>query len=156
MNIWTSSREYAGIAEAGGVKNVTCSLSESLVKLGHKVTVFIPLYKFSNLKALDEFHCVWHSPVKIFVRGRLILVTFSHGVMNGVEFVFVSHNVFADKDAVYTYTKSEEQRDPEKKQGNGHKDALFMDTIFQKACVAFANTCSPEESPDIYHCQDAS
>lgn len=156
MNIWTSSREYAGIAEAGGVKNVTCSLSESLVKLGHKVTVFIPLYKFSNLKCLDEFHCVWHSPVTLSIRGRSILVTFSHGIKNGVEFVFVSHNVFSDKEAVYTYTKLEEQMDPEKKQGTGHKDVLFMDTIFQKACVAYANSCSEEDKPNIYHCQDAS
>ncbi|MBP5436723.1 MAG: glycogen/starch synthase, partial [Treponema sp.] len=42
MNIWVVSREYAGIAEAGGVKNVACSLSESLVKAGHSVTLFIP------------------------------------------------------------------------------------------------------------------
>lgn len=156
MNIWSASREYAGIAEAGGVKNVSCSLSESLVRLGHKVTFFIPIYKCSNLKVLDEFHCVWHKPVKVFIRGRSVLVTFSHGIKNGVEFVFVSHSVFNDKEAVYTYTKAEEMRDPEKKQGEGHKDALFMDTLFQKSCVAFANSCDMEERPDIFLCQDAS
>ena len=33
MNVFVVSREYAGIAEAGGVKNVVCSLSETLLKL---------------------------------------------------------------------------------------------------------------------------
>ena len=31
--IWLVSREYAGVAEAGGVKNVTASLAEGMVQL---------------------------------------------------------------------------------------------------------------------------
>ena len=33
FRIWQVSREYAGIAEAGGVKNVTTSLCEELAKI---------------------------------------------------------------------------------------------------------------------------
>ena len=33
-SVWVVTREYAGIAEAGGVKNVACSLSEGLVRRG--------------------------------------------------------------------------------------------------------------------------
>ena len=35
-SLWLISREYAGIAEAGGVKNVACSLCEGLVRRGTK------------------------------------------------------------------------------------------------------------------------
>lgn len=48
MKILQIAREYAGLAEAGGVKNVVCSLSEGLIKLGHHVTLFIPLYGCTN------------------------------------------------------------------------------------------------------------
>ena len=53
MRVWIVSREYAGIAEAGGVKNVCCSLSENLALQGHDVTVFMPLYGCTNTKTLD-------------------------------------------------------------------------------------------------------
>ena len=41
MIVWQVAREYAHLAEAGGVKNVVCSLSEGLAKLNHNVTLFI-------------------------------------------------------------------------------------------------------------------
>ena len=40
--IWIVSREYAGIAEAGGVKNVTTSLAENLVKKALKSLFLSP------------------------------------------------------------------------------------------------------------------
>ena len=54
MNIWMVTREYAGVAEAGGVKNVSCSLSETLVFLGHRVTVFIPMYGCTDISGLED------------------------------------------------------------------------------------------------------
>ena len=53
MNIWLVSREYAGIAEAGGVKNVATSLCESLARLGHSMTLFIPFYGCTDLSHVD-------------------------------------------------------------------------------------------------------
>ncbi len=155
MNIWIVSREYNGIAEAGGVKNVTCSLAENLVKLGQFVTLFIPLYGCTNISILKEYRCIWHHPVVVCVQGRHVIVTFCHGVMNGVEFVFVCHRAFAEKKAVYTYTKDEELKNPSHRKGSGHEDAAFLNTLFQKAVAAYGETCTPEESPDIIHCQDA-
>ena len=52
MTIWTAAREYSGIAEAGGVKNVVTSLAEALARLGHKVVCFLPFYGCVNPQSL--------------------------------------------------------------------------------------------------------
>ncbi len=155
MKVWLVSREYADIAEAGGVKNVACSLSENLVKLGHKVILFIPLYGCTNLKNVSDFSCVWRKPVELDIIGRKIVVSFAHGTRNGVDIVFVCNRAFLEKLAVYTYTREEEQADPSHRQGQGHCDALYLNTLFQKTVVAYGETCKASENPDIIHCQDA-
>lgn len=156
MNIWLVSREYAGIAEAGGVKNVSCSLSESLVKLGHKVVFFIPLYRCTDISKIENFTCFHHQPVELELTDRKkVPVSFAHGVMNGVEIVFICHRSFAEKNAVYTYTKEDQKENSEHVQGTGHKDVMFLNMLFQKAVVEYSSTCSAEEIPDVIHCQDA-
>ena len=50
--------ECAGIAEAGGVKNVSFSLCKELMLLGHEITLFIPIYKstsFSLIKDVKDY-----------------------------------------------------------------------------------------------------
>ncbi len=155
MNIWIVSREYAGIAEAGGVKNVACSLSESLAKLSHNVTLFIPLYGCTDLTHISSFSCCHHSPVVIDVCGKSIPVSFSSGVMNKVNIVFIGNKAFSEKKAVYTYTKDEEKTNPAHKHGFGHEDVFFLNTLFQKAVAAYGLTCKKEEAPNVVHCQDA-
>ena len=155
MNIWTVAREYAGIAEAGGVKNVTCSISEALSAQGHKVTLFIPLYGCTDLSCVSNFTCVWHKPVVVTVQEKAIHISFSHGTKNGVDIIFIGNKHFSEKKAVYTYTRSEEKENPCHKHGCGHEDVQFLNTLFQKAVVAYGTTCSEAEKPDIIHCHDA-
>jgi starch synthase len=155
MNVWLVSREYSGIAEAGGVKNVSCSLSESLVHLGHRVTLFIPLYKCTELSNVSEFSCFWKSPVSFPVAQKKQTVSFAHGISEGVEIVFVCHKSFAEKMGVYTYTKEEQDENPCHVKGCGHEDADFLNALFQRAVVEFSGTCTEGEKPDIVHCQDA-
>ncbi len=155
MNIWTVAREYSGIAEAGGVKDVSCALSESLVRIGETVTLFIPLYGCTDLSSINDFTCVWHRPVEISVCQKRMIVTFSCGTKNGVNIVFIGNKAFSEKNAVYTYTCDDEQKNPNHKKGLGHEDAQFLNTLFQKAVVAYGRTCSAEEAPDIIFCHDA-
>ena len=91
MNIWTVTREYAGIAEAGGVKNVSCSLSESLASLGHKVTVFLPMYGCTDVSGLKRFRSEWKKRVEIDSAGAMHEVWFSRGFLNGVEIILVNN-----------------------------------------------------------------
>ena len=155
MVIWLVSREYAGIAEAGGVKNVACSLCENLVQLGNKVILFIPFYGCTDISHVESFNKNSYQPVQVYVLGKRETVQFASGTLAGVEFVFICHKAFKEKKAVYTYTEEEEKKNPLHKRGTGHEDSLYLNSLFQKAVAAFGKNCAPDQLPDIVHCQDA-
>lgn len=153
MKIWIVSREYAGIAEAGGVKDVTCSLCETLAKIGQKVTLFIPMYGCTNLAKVKMSQKI--SITEVFVCNKKEQIVYKSGSIGKVKIVFVCHQSIEEKRAIYTYTQEDEVLNPAHKYGFGHIDALFVDTIFQKAVAAYKNVCKQTELPDIVHCQDA-
>ena len=43
-NVWMVTREYDGLAGAGGVKDVSRQLAHALARAGIKITVIMPLY----------------------------------------------------------------------------------------------------------------
>ena len=155
MNIWLVSREYAGIAEAGGVKNVSCSLSETLVHLGNKVTLFIPVYGCTDLSHLDFFREYAYPEANISCCGKTYTVGYAQGRMNGVNIVFVCHPLFAEKKAVYVYTREEEKENPLHKSAEGHLDSKLLNILFQRAVASFGHGLDRNLIPDIIHCQDA-
>ena len=141
LNIWLVSREYAGIAEAGGVKNVACSLAENLLHLGHKICVFIPLYGCTDLSHVNNFSEIWRDSVSFDINGTSVKVSFSRGIFNGVQIIFIRHNSFSEKKAVYTYSFDEQKQNPEHRQGEGHIDKDFLNMLFQKAVVCYSKNC---------------
>lgn len=155
MNIWFISREYAGIAEAGGVKNVTCSLAESLAKLDHKITLFIPYYGCSDLSKIENCNPNQKLFAKIKLNEKDESINYFLGTINSISIVLIEHHSFTEKKAVYTYTKEDELENPEHKQGEGHLDVNFLNTIFQKAVIKYGELFSQNKIPDIIHCQDA-
>ena len=50
QNILILTREYDGLAGAGGVKDFSRQLAEALVRKGNRVGVVLPLYGFIDLK----------------------------------------------------------------------------------------------------------
>ena len=153
MNIWQIAREYAGLAEAGGVKNVVCSLSEGLQKLGHKVTLFIPLYGCTDLSCVSNYTEDKDSSVEIFVGERYYKVFYGFGKLNDVNLVFIISDCYTEKQGVYTYTESEEKANPYCVRGTGHHDALENEIMFQKAVIEFGKKYFI--TPDAVHCHDA-
>jgi len=145
--VWLVTREYADIAEAGGVKNVACSLSEGLSKLGKSVTVFIPRYGCVSTPYS------WLFSSSINVAGMNHSVDFSYCHFNGVKIVFVDCSIFREKHAVYTYTEAEARIIPGIVRGKGHLDVDVMNMIFQKAVLLYA--IETDSVPDVLHCQDA-
>lgn len=144
--IWIITREYAGIAEAGGVKNVAQSLSEGLARLGKKVTVFIPKYGCVTDFALELFSA------EIRSAGKTYPVTFSKTHSGTVDILFVESPVFAEKHAVYTYTERDEKTIPGAVRGQGHADADNMNAVFQLAVLVYAEKTG--SAPAVVHCQD--
>ena len=155
---WFVCREYAGIAEAGGVKNIVCSLSEDLAKRGFSVTVFIPLYPFSDLSRIKRFTKLKaHTDVQI--RGTVFPVSFWRGKSKRVSFIFIESPIFEHRRGVYTYTAEDEKENVAHKRGSGFADAQYLTVLFQKAVVRYAEfllqTGAALSAPDIVHCHDA-
>ncbi len=150
--------ECAGIAEAGGVKNVTFSLCKELSLLGHQVTLFIPVYKCTSLALIKDIKDYGEGQVQLYHCGKQETVSYSTAVCIQGDFnvVFINHPSFAEKEGVYTYTAAEQEKNPDFIKGFGHKDTLFMDSLFSKAVCAYSSCIKKAALPDIIHCQDAS
>ncbi|HPX25906.1 MAG TPA: glycogen/starch synthase, partial [Treponemataceae bacterium] len=105
-SIWIVSREYAGIAEAGGVKNVTTSLAETLIKYGFDVKVFIPQYGCYETNCLQKYTSLESFYANISITDELYTVTYAQAESESesVPIVFVKNHIFSSKNAVYTYT----------------------------------------------------
>lgn len=156
MKIWVVSMECAGIAEAGGVKNVTFSLCKEFSDLKHKITLFIPVFKctgFENL--LDVNNLETAAEIELCGRKEKVTYTTAKSTSN-FDVVLINHPLFAEKEAVYTYTENEEKINPAHKKGTGHVDCLYLDVLFQKAVCAYGSMIPRSEIPEILHCQDAS
>lgn len=152
--IWIVSREYAGIAEAGGVKNVTASLAEGLCKEGFEVSVFIPLYGCTVSDAIGDFISL-EAGASIRAEDAEYTVSFARGTFKGVRFIFIVHPAFGEKKAVYTYTEEEERMNPRHVKGRGHEDSLLLNVLFQRGVLEYGRLYDRTVLPDIIHCQDA-
>lgn len=152
--IWQISREYADIAESGGVKNVTASLCEELAKEGHSVYLFIPLYGCTNLSHVSNYTRDCIPPVEFSICNKICEVHFDSAEYKSLKMIFIRHPSFSEKEAVYTYTAHEEEINAKHKKGEGHEDSLFLNTLFQKSVLEFGKS-HKEAIPDIIHCQDA-
>lgn len=146
-SLWLVTREYAGIAEAGGVKNVACSLAEGLARAGVAVTAFIPRYGCVAAEGKRLF------TASIAAGGEIHTVGFSLLLRDGVDIVFVDSPIFLEKFAVYVYTDEEATHIPGAVRGKGHFDVDMMNILFQRSVLEYA--LRQGSAPDIVHCQDA-
>lgn len=157
MRVWMIARECAGIAEAGGVKNVVCSLVEQLTKKNHQVSLFIPEYGCTNYTNItniiqEKFES------KIKVQDKEYVILYKTGNFNGTKIIFICNQIFSEKKAVYTYVSEEEKLDSSHKAGQGHFDNTTMNILFQKAVLDFGVkflTNNRNEFPEVIHCHDA-
>lgn len=157
MKLWIVSMECAGIAEAGGVKNVTFSLCKEFSELGHDVTLFIPVFKCNSWDLLTDVSADYFTTA-VSLCDKTEKVDFTKAVCKSGKFnvMLIQHPSFGEKEAVYTYTENEQKKNPQCKKGEGHKDLLFKDILFQKSVAAYLSELKKQDYPQIVHCQDAS
>ena len=158
MKLWICSMECAGIAEAGGVKNVAFSLCKEFSALGNDVTLFMPIYKCTSFDLITclKNNAIRNIQIKHCGKDENISYSFGKCVDGDFSVVFVNHPAFSQKEDVYTYTKNEQKENPENVKGTGHKDTLFMDSLFAKSVARYCDFVEESALPDIVHCQDAS
>jgi starch synthase len=149
------TREYDGLAGAGGVKDFTRQLAEALARKGnHQVTVLLPAYGFIDPEELGfaESDLVLEVEMNYVGRERRETVYFHEAMRNGVRVVLVAALRYGEKDGVYTYTAAEADADPSHRQGRAHYDYFAMNLLLQKAAIA--RTIRLDEHPEVIHCQD--
>ena len=118
--------ECAGIAEAGGVKNVTFSLCKEFALLGHSVTMCMPVYKCTSYELITSLKKNAIKNVVINHCGKDEKVSYSTGKCTdgGFNIVLINHPSFSQKEDIYTYTQNEQKKNPEnKKNGNNNSTA---------------------------------
>ena len=154
MKIAMLSREYRGLAEAGGVKDVVRSLSEALVKSGVEVTVFLPMYGFMKPEQMGFRRLPLELDLSMdyAAEERRERVRFWQGREAGVDLMLVESPRFGEKLGVYTYTAVEETADPAKRRGEGHFDYFAMNILLQKGVMAYFLAAG--ERPSVFHCHD--
>jgi starch synthase len=148
------TREYRGIADVGGVKDVSRELAESLARVGYKISVIMPRYGFikpeeSNFKTIDLQFDV---DANYTYEERRERVSFWHQNYSDVDIILVEADRFREKLGVYTYTEAEQAANPDHKRGEGHFDYFAMNILLQKAALNYA--ISIDQKPDIFHCHD--
>ena len=153
-NIWMLTREYDGVAGAGGVKDVSRQLAEALAHVKKSVTVILPCYGFIDPAALG----FTRQPVAFAVdmnytaEDRREEVALWKMVLHGVTLYLVDADRYREKQSIYTYTAEDEASNPYQVQGNGHFDYFAMNVLLQKAALDLLIILG--QKPDIIHCQD--
>jgi starch synthase len=128
------SREYEGLAGAGGVKDVCRQLAEALVRHADcDVRAVLPCYGFMDAERREA--------VSLWIKK-----------IQGVTVYLLASPRFAEKKGVYTYTAEEEANKSWQQSGTGHFDYFAMNALLQKATLD--TMILLDFQPDIIHCHD--
>ncbi|MEA3546054.1 MAG: glycogen/starch synthase [Thermodesulfobacteriota bacterium] len=152
--IWMISREYDGLAGAGGVKDVCRQLAEALVAEGKNVSVILPFYGFMKLeetgfRLFDSFQ-VDMNYVGVERREQVQIWIRQHEDKPTIYLVDAAR--YQEKKSVYTYTAEDEAEDPAHVQGTGHYDYFAMNVLLQKTAIDLMLCLG--EKVDLIHCHD--
>ncbi len=149
------SREYGGLAGAGGVKDVVKGLCHALCKKGIETYLVLPRYGFLDPEAFG-FSRVKDITFKVDMNyaheERLEEVGFWQKDIEGLKVFLIESERFSEKMGIYTYTSRDEELDPNKKRGVGHIDYFAMNCLHQKAALGLFLALGIK--PDIIHCHD--
>jgi starch synthase len=161
ISVWHVTREYAGLAEAGGVKDVVRGLAEAHARAGGSPSVVLPLYGFlrsgagRDLALQGEVTASFSIMLPDQDRGNAF---FEEGVRviavhrDGVRLLFVDSPRFSRIRGVYTYTAEDEQENKWRKRGSGHWDFHQLNLILQRSALEAALVL--DDPPRVFHCHD--
>jgi starch synthase len=156
FSVWHVTREYAGIAEAGGVKDVVRGLAEALARTGASPTVVLPLYGFLPLELRGSPTAASFSlSLPDQDRGRRFFaeeVNVRVAALAGVRMLLVEAERFASARDVYAHTEQDEQENRWRTRGTGHWDFHQKNLLLQRAALEAALALG--EAPDVFHCHD--
>jgi starch synthase len=136
LHIAFASSEMVPYAKTGGLADVCGALPKALVRLGHRVTSFLPRYGSIPFPA-GEFVGSVHVPVDSVNRSAGYYRTVT---ADGVEVVFVEHPAFFDRPGFYG------------QDGRDYADNRLRFAFFARAVVEYFR--SRGERPSVFHVHD--
>jgi starch synthase len=155
-SVWHISREYRGLAEAGGIKDVVRDLAETLASYGIRISVVIPWYGLMDRLRIAYRELPLSFDIPLPDRGRRSAVE-RIGVrlyeLSNVSVYCLTSARFSEKLGVYTYTDREASDDPRTVRGEGHTDALELGLLFQLGALELISSFG--DPPSVIHCHDA-
>ncbi len=168
-SVWLITREYDGVAGAGGVKDVCRQLAETLAARNEcAVRVVLPRYGFLDAARMGfallgpgdrggriggrRFDRVFEVDMHYAREERREAVAVWQAEINRVRVYLIEAERYASKRNVYTYTEEDEQEVAWQRSGGGHFDYFAMNVLLQKAALDLMILL--EERPDIIHCHD--
>jgi starch synthase len=154
--VWHVARECAGLAEAGGLKDVVSGLSSALAVAGIPASVVLLRYGFIDLQAQGarKLPMSFHLPLPAENRRSAAVEeqVDVYRLQRGKVTVYLLDSPRTrSKRGLYTYTAEDEAEDPEKRRGSGHWDAHHLNVILQRGALELALV---EGAPDLFHCHD--
>ena len=128
QKIFILTREYDGLAGAGGVKDFSRQLAEALVRKGRQVSVLMPLYGFidprkSSFKKNGNTFAV---DMPYVGRFRREAVTIWSTEIHGVKVYLADAARYREKRDVYVYTGEDGGEDPHNQKGMAHYDQFSL------------------------------
>ncbi|MFQ5956748.1 MAG: glycogen/starch synthase, partial [Candidatus Brocadiales bacterium] len=142
MNIVFVSPEVAPFARTGGLGDVAGSLPKSLKRLGHEVSIFMPLYRHVRH---DDFKL---SPTgvrpSVPINNKLVTGLVHAAYLPGAEVpvYFIENKDYYDRDELYV--------DPSV--GQGYEDNCKRFTFFSRAVLEAVRSLGIR--PDVIHVND--
>ncbi|HEV2708599.1 MAG TPA: glycogen synthase GlgA [Edaphobacter sp.] len=138
MHIVFAASECAPWAKTGGLADVVSALPRMLVKLGHKVSVFIPYYR-QVAKAVPRAAVVLSSVTIPYPSYNRFVRILDGGVAEGVQMYFVDCPEFFDRESFYS-TPSGDYPD------NAERFGLLSRAVIEASKVLGI--------PDVFHVHD--
>src|SRR6266436_1150349 len=136
MHIVFAASECVPFSKTGGLADVVGALPRALVAAGHQVSVYLPLYRQTQLKKAQTV--VASITIPFDDRYRFCSVA-NGGKNSGVQFYFVDYPPFFDRDALYG-TSAGDYPD------NAERFALFSRAVLEASKILGV--------PDVFHCHD--
>lgn len=138
MHIVFAASECAPWAKTGGLADVVSALPRTLVKLGHRVSVFIPYYR-QVAKAVPRAPVVLHSVTIPYPSYNRFVRILDGGITEGVQMYFVDCPEFFDRESFYS-TPSGDYPD------NAERFGLLSRAVIEASKVLGI--------PDVFHVHD--
>jgi starch synthase len=135
MHIVFAASECVPYAKTGGVAEVVGALPKELVRQGHRVTVYLPLYRQVQKHLKDRKVAIPSLTIPFSYYNRFVTVV-NGGVAEGVQFYFIDCPELFDREFLYE-TASGDYAD------NAERFGLF--------CRAVLDSTKQLGVPDVFH-----